>query len=316
MTISGYTFVRNAIKLGYPLKESILSILDLVDEFVIAYIEGDEDDSTLAVIQSINSDKIKIVRAKWEPEKYSKNTLYSYLSDVAKNECKGDWLFYLQVDEVVHEKYLPIIKKACNHYLLNASIEGFLFNYRHFWGDYNHCFTHHGWYPCEVRIIRNLPQIHSWRDAQSFRYYKNFEPTTDFYLTKQGARKLNVATIPAYIYHYGWVRPPYTMATKQDRMAKTWEGKKVDSIIKEFDYGPLNKVPVFKGTQPKIMSDKISKIDWGSKLQYTGKPDANRDLRKHEKLKYRVKSWIELNLIGGREIGGFKNYNIVAKFKG
>jgi hypothetical protein len=65
MTISGYTFVRNAIKLAYPLKESILSILNLVDEYVIAYVEGDQDDNTLEVIQSINSPKIKIIEAKW-----------------------------------------------------------------------------------------------------------------------------------------------------------------------------------------------------------------------------------------------------------
>ncbi len=110
MTISGYTFVRNAVKLAYPLKESILSILELVDEFVIVYIEGDDD--TLEVIESIKSDKIKIINGQWEPEKYTKNSLYSYLSDLAKKECKGDWLFYLQVDEVVHEKDLSVIKNA------------------------------------------------------------------------------------------------------------------------------------------------------------------------------------------------------------
>lgn len=62
MTISGYTFVRNAVKLAYPLKESILSILDIVDEFVIAYCPEDEDDNTLEVIESINSKKSVLFR--------------------------------------------------------------------------------------------------------------------------------------------------------------------------------------------------------------------------------------------------------------
>ncbi len=314
MKISGYTFVRNAIKLAYPLKESLLSILDLVDELVIAYIEGDEGDSTLEVIKSIKSDKIKIIKAQWEPEKYTKNTLYSYLSDVAKNECKGDWLFYLQVDEVVHEKYLPIIKKACAHYLEDTNIEGLLFNYCHFWGDYDHCFTHHGWYPKEIRIIRNLTQIHSWRDAQSFRFYKNFEATTEYYTTKEDARKLNVAEIPAYIYHYGWVRPPYTMSNKQNRMSKTWDKNRADKKTIEYDYGLLSKLPKFKGTHPKIMFERVQAISWKEQLQYSGKANLQRKLHKHEKIKYRVKSWVELNLLGGREIGGFKNYKIVAKF--
>ncbi len=315
MTISGYTFVRNAVKLAYPLKESILSILDLVDEFVIVYCKGDEDDNTLEVINSIKTDKIKIVEAKWEPEKYQKNTLYSYLSDQAKNECIGDWLFYLQVDEVVHEKYLTVIKKACAAYLNNTKVEGLLFNYKHFWGDYDHCFTHHGWYPFEIRVIRNLCEIHSWRDAQSFRYYEYFEPTTEFYRQKEGTRKLNVAQIPAFIYHYGWVRPPYTMSNKQNRMVKTWDKSRPTKEIIEFNYGSLNRVPKFKETHPNVMKQRVSALSWKDSLHYNSDFKLERKLQKHERLKYRVKSWIELNLLGGREIGGFKNYKIVAKFK-
>lgn len=315
MTISGYTFVRNAIKLAYPLKESILSILDLVDEFVIAFIEGDEDDTTLQVIESINSSKIKIIKAKWEPEKYEQNTLYAYLSDVAKAKCKGDWLFYLQVDEVVHEKYLSQIKKACNYYLSIPKVEGLLFDYRHFWGDYDHCFTHHGWYPQEIRVIRNLPQIHSWRDAQSFRYYAKFEPTTTYYQSKKEARKLRVAKITAEIYHYGWVRPPYTMSTKQDRMIKTWDSSTKNVKIADYDYGPLNRVPKFTDTHPTVMLKRVDAMSWKNELQYKGEVLKGRRLYKHEKIKYKIRSWIELNLLGGREIGGFKNYKIVAKFK-
>ena len=314
MVISGYTFVRNAIKLAYPLKESILSVLDLVDEFVIAYCPGDEDDNTLEVINSITSDKIKLIHAEWIPEKFKQNTLYSYLSDVAKNNCQGDWLFYLQVDEVVHEQYIPIIKNACKYYLTNQKVEGLLFSYKHFWGDYNHCFTHHGWYPREIRIIRNIPEIHSWRDAQSFRYYSHFEPSTEYYRTKEGARKLNVALIPAEIYHYGWVRPPQTMSDKQNRMRKTSNQSLTDRYKGGFDYGPLDKVPAFKGSHPKIMEDRLQALNWKDKLQYSGKRNPNRALHKHERLKYRLRSCLELNLLGGREIGGFKNYNIVERY--
>lgn len=314
MSISGYTFVRNAVKLGYPLKESISSILDLVDEFVIAYCPGDEGDNTLEVIKSIKTDKIKLIEAKWEPQRFKKNTLYSYLSDIAKNECKGAWLFYLQVDEVVHEKFIPVIKKACEKYTRNSEIEGFLFNYKHFWGDYDHCFTHHGWYPREIRIIRNLPEIHSWRDAQSFRRYNTFEATTDYYLTKEHTYKLKVVLLPAEIYHYGWVRPPQTMADKQNRMRKTWDGSLENKFESEFDYGPLNKVPEFTETQPAVMQERVKTLDWKGSLRYDNKYDLQRARFKHEKLKYRIKSWVELNLLSGKEIGGFKNYEIVAKF--
>jgi len=314
MRISGYTFVRNAVKLAYPIKESILSILDIVDEFVIAYCPGDKDDTTLAVIDSIDSPKIKLVDAEWIPEKYTRNTLYSYLSDIAKNSCTGDWLFYLQVDEVMHEKYLPIVYQACKYYLYKPAIEGLLFNYKHFWGDYDHCFTHHGWYPKEIRIIRNLKEIHSWRDAQSFRFYEQFNTSTASYLTKEGARKLNVALIAVEIYHYGWVRPPVTMSVKQNSMRKSRDQSLPALYNTAFDYGPLNRVPKFNSTHPGVMANRIDSIHWTDQLQYSGKPNKNRLLHKHEKLKYRIRTWLELKLLGGREIGGFKNYHLIETF--
>jgi len=36
MKISGFTFLRNGSILGYPFKESILSVLPIVDEFIVA----------------------------------------------------------------------------------------------------------------------------------------------------------------------------------------------------------------------------------------------------------------------------------------
>lgn len=315
MTISGYTFVRNATKLAFPLKESILSILDLVDEFVIAFSPGDEDDNTLEIIESIGSNKIKLIHVDWEPERYKQNTLYAHLSDLAKEKCKGDWLFYLQADEVIHEQYLSIIKNACKYYLENDNIQGLLFNYKHFWGDYDHCFTHHSWYPYEIRIIRNDPAIHSWRDAQSFRQFDEFEDNTENYQKKIGTHKLKVAIIPAFVYHYGWVRDPIKMRTKQNRMVNTWDPNRALEAEKSIDYGPLSRVPLFTGTHPMVMLDRISKMNWQDSLQFDGRINSGRAKYKHEKLKYRLRSWIEINLLGGREIGGFGNYNLIDKYK-
>lgn len=315
MKISGYTFVRNATKLAYPLKESILSILDIVDEFVIAYCPGDEDDKTLDVINAIDSDKIKIFHTEWEPERFKRNTLYAYLSDVAKEHCQGDWLFYLQVDEVIHEQDQAVILAACRNYLNRPEIEGLLFNYRHFWGDYDHCFTHHGWYPKEIRIIRNIPEIHSWRDAQSFRKYQDFKPTTKYYSTKKGTEKLKVSAISAYVYHYGWVRHPVRMREKYNRFVHTYNPDHNTLPEDAIDYGQLAKVPKFKGTHPAIMQEKIKELNWQNLLQKSGKRNTSRQKHKHEKIKYRLRSWLEINFLGGREISGFQNYQVVDKFQ-
>jgi hypothetical protein len=53
MKISGFTFTKNATKLYYPVKASIECLLPLVDEFVVALAEGDEEDQTEAEIKSI-----------------------------------------------------------------------------------------------------------------------------------------------------------------------------------------------------------------------------------------------------------------------
>ena len=57
MKVSGFTFIRNALKYDYPIVEAILSILPICDEFIIAV--GNSDDDTLALIQKIDSKKIK-----------------------------------------------------------------------------------------------------------------------------------------------------------------------------------------------------------------------------------------------------------------
>jgi hypothetical protein len=184
MKISGFTMVRNATKLYYPIKESIESILPICDEFVVALGKGDADDYTQQAIESIQSPKVRIVHTEWDLQKYTGGTVYAQQTDIAKSHCTGDWLFYIQSDEVLHERYLPVVKARCAELLNDSTIEGLLFDYKHFWGDYHHHIVSHAWYPREIRIVRNLPDIHSWRDAQSFRKIPGFDGVN--YKQKEG----------------------------------------------------------------------------------------------------------------------------------
>jgi hypothetical protein len=314
MKISGFSMVRNGIKLYYPVVEMIQSILPMVDEFVIAIGEGEDD--TREKVAAIGDPKIKIIDTVWDLEKYPRGMENAHQTDIAKQECSGDWLFYLQADEVIHEKYLPIIKKSCEKYLYDKEVEGLLFHYHHFWGDYDHYHKGHGWYPHEIRIIRNDPEIHSWESAQSFRRIPNFDGLN--YRQKEGTYKLKVALIDAYVYHYGWVRPPDFMVNKSKALDTVHKGEqKVEELYKhralEFDYGPLNRLAVFQGTHPKVMEKMISQMNWKEKLHYSGKPNPHRKLHKHEKFKYRFLSFIEKYLNKGNQIGGFKNYILMRK---
>jgi len=315
MKISGFTFTKNATKLYYPVKASIESLLPIVDEFIVALAEGDEDDTTEEEIKSIDSDKIKIIRTVWDLEKYPNGQEYAHQNDIAKEACTGDWLFYIQSDEVVHEKYLPVIKENCEKYLNDKEVEGFLFKYKHFWGDYDHHIVSHTWYPREIRIIRNDPEIHSWRDAQSFRRIPNFNGK-DYY-QKENTFKLNVIELDAYIFHYGFVRPPYLMQKKRKNHNTNYAGQSsTEQLFKNeadtFDYGDLSKIKVYRETYPAVMEPFIKKFNWKDQLHYE-KGNKKLKKQKHEKLKYRFLTFIEQTFFKGRLLFGFKNYKLLKK---
>jgi hypothetical protein len=314
MKLSGFTFVKNATKLYYPVKQSIASVLDIVDEFVVALGDNDENDHTRDEIDSLKSPKIKIIHTVWDLEKFPRGMEHAHQTDIAKNACSGDWLIYLQSDEVLHEKYLATVADACKRYLQVDEVEGILLEYKHFWGDYWHYHRSHVWYPREIRIVRNLPDIHSWESAQSFRRIPDFDGIN--YRVHRGTYKLKVALIDACIYHYGWVRPPDFMQKKRKAFSAIHRGRKraeqeYEHEQQYFDYGPLDRLQLFRETAPKVMEDWIAGFDWADKLQYSGSIDPNRTKYKHENLKYRLLTFIEQNFLNGRMIGGFKNYRII-----
>jgi len=314
MKISGFSFGRNTSKLYYPIKESIESILPICDEFIFALGKGDEDDNTRELIEAIGSDKIKIIDTEWDTEAFPNGTENAHQTDIAISHCSGDWLFYVQADEVVHEKYLPVIKDRCEQLLEDERVEGLLFKYRHFFGDYDHYINHHGWYQNEIRIVRNRPDLHSFESAQSFRRIPNFDGKS--YRKQEGTHKLKVAELDAYIYHYGWVRPPRYMQNKKKALDSIHKGdKKAEELYKEreeeFDYGPLKKMEKFKGTHPAVMEEKMKDFNWGDQLNYHNNKLPNRPKFKHEKLKYRFISFLERNLNGGKHFFPFKNWELI-----
>jgi hypothetical protein len=304
MTISGFTMVRNAEKLYFPIKESILSVLPIVDEFIVALGDSDANDHTRKLIESIGSDKIRIYDRQWQEKDFVESRIFALETNFALQQCKGDWCFYIQADEVVHEQDLPTITAACKTYLPDARVDGLLFKYYHFFGDYDHYLPFHGWYKNEIRIIRNHAGVYSFRDAQSFRKGEN--------------QKLNVVEIDAHVYHYGWVRPPHLLQSKKMVHDSIHHGvsqaeQAYRLLPNEFDYGALGRIPRFKGTHPAVMADFIRKLNWQQKLNYARSGNPDRDLMKHEKRKYRLISFLENTFNGGRDFVGYTNWNLIQK---
>ena len=113
MKVSGFTFLRNGQKLGYPFVASIRSVLPLVDEFVVAL--GASEDDTEKLVREIGDPKIRIIPTQWNERirsDYSvKGYVYGQQKSIALFNCTGDWAFYLEGDELVHEDDLPKIRR-------------------------------------------------------------------------------------------------------------------------------------------------------------------------------------------------------------
>jgi hypothetical protein len=300
MKISGFTMVRNAGKLYYPIRACIESVLPVVDEFIVALGAGDADDDTLAQIEAIGSDKIKIYHRTWNEKLFKDGAIFREETTFALQQCTGNWCIYLQADEVIHEQDLPKIKAACEKYQNDKEVEGMLTSYHHFFGDYDHEVISHGWCAHEIRIIRNSLGAESYKDAISFRI--------------QG-RKMKVAELGVPIYHYGWVRPPLLMTQKRNIQHDMHHGKEKGEehyTHNLFQYGPLGRLDKFHGTHPKVMKNWMARFDWAHQLDYgRHNKNLNRALYKHERPKYRLLNFIEKNFNRGRQVFAFKNWVVV-----
>ncbi|HOW26101.1 MAG TPA: hypothetical protein PK711_10580 [Bacteroidales bacterium] len=289
MKVSGFTFIRNAVLYDYPVVEAITSILPLCDEFIVAV--GQSEDATYELIRSIPSTKIRIIKTVWDDSLRTGGRVFALETNKAFQEIANDstWAFYIQGDEVVHEKYLPEIRNEMIRFKDTTQVEGLLFSYLHFYGSYDYTGDSRRWYRREVRIIRNLPGICSFRDAQGFRLNQ---------------RKLNVKKIHASIYHYGWVKPPAVQQLKQRNFNRYWHpdewiGEKVPAVD-TFDYSTIDSLQHFSGSHPEVMKDRIRTMNWEFTFDPTQKKFGllNRFLHGVEKTT-------------GWRIGEYRNYRII-----
>jgi len=289
MKVCGFTFIRNAIKFDYPVKEAIESILPICDKFVVAV--GNSDDDTYNLINSIAPDKIEIVKTVWDDSLREGGRVLAVETDKAFQAISDeyDWCFYIQGDEVVHEKYLSEIKEAMQNNLSDKRVDGLLFAYKHFYGSYDYVGESYRWYRNEIRVVRNNKSIYSFRDAQGFR--------------KDDNKMLRVKPVNAFVYHYGWVKDPGAMQKKQEEFNKLWHDDEwINKNVRkadEFDYSDIDVLKKFDETHPEVMKERIARTNW--KFDY--------DLSCNKmKFKDRFKKFME-NF--GFSFGQYKNYKLV-----
>ena len=253
VSISGFTFCRNAVAFDYPIVESIRSILPIVDEYVVNV--GRCDDGTLDLIRSIGDPKIRIFETEWDETLRRDGIIFSQQTNLALARCKGDWAFYLQADEVVHEDDLDSILRSLERNHPRREVLGLLFRYLHFKGDYS---SVDPWsYHWEVRVIRNDGRLQSIGDACGFgRVHdpgsRNLKDGPRRHLARSGAR----------MFHYGHVKDPAVLVRKKRYQASRQvlpesEQRMLDREAWEFETYDILKE--FRGTHPAVMVERVSR---------------------------------------------------------
>lgn len=289
MFVSGFTFIRNAVKLDYPIIEAIQSVLPLCDEFVVAL--GNSEDDTRGLIQNIGDPKIRIIDTVWDDHLRIGGQVLAIETNKALDAIskQADWAIYIQGDECLHEQDYDQLRSSMLKWKDDSAVEGLLFDYLHFYGSFDYIANSRNWYRKEIRIVKPGPGVRSYKDAQGFRL---------------DGRKLNVKPAQAKVYHYGWVRHPKYQMAKQLEANKFWHD---DAWIEQrfdpstqFDYSRIDSLAHFKGSHPKVMQPRISSMNWEFSTDPTQKKFGFKNLILHK-----------LEDLTGWRPGEYRNYHLL-----
>ena len=247
MKISGFTFIRDGVRLGYPFEESIRSALPLCDEFIAAV--GAGEDGTLERLRAMNDPRLRVIETNWNENIRSFGFVYAQQKMIAQFNCTGDWAFYLEGDEIIHDQDVEQIRRALLYYLDKPEIEALAFDYFHFHGDAKHLRISPQVYRKAVRIIRN--DIRSI--APDGLYWAVIKPRNLFgRRNKRRTRYPNAAALNIPIYHYGNTRHERYLQRKSETVNQYWDDNPFWSAYGQMDPDSIGE---FDGTHPEIIQE-------------------------------------------------------------
>jgi hypothetical protein len=286
--LSGFTLVRNAIKLDFPIVPAIRSVLEVCDEVVVNV--GKSEDETRDLVTSVRDARVRILDTEWDFSK--KNIMLSIETQRAMDACRGSWGIYIQADEVLHERGAHILKQKVAEWDDDARVEGLLVKYLHFYGGFDRVATSRRWYRREVRCMRLGRDIRPYQGAQGFRVGPNY-------------RKIHARATDAEMFHYGWARPARAIKQKLE-ISKTIYPWSQERHAKEQARDYLEWIPLlrdFAGTHPAVARE------WIAERSHDPERVIGPAHFKPQHLRFYISDWIE-RLTGAR-VFEFRNYVLV-----
>ena len=271
MKISGFTFLRNGTSLGYPYIESLRSLLMVCDEIVV--VVGQSEDDTLEQVKAIGDSRIRIIETVWNESMRDRGYVYAQQKMIAQFNCTGDWAFYLEGDEIIHEADAPKIRAVMEKYLNDQEVEALVFDYHHFYGCPDMLARSPGWYRRAPRIIR------TW--APDGLFWVVMEKN------KKG-RYPKAALAGCPIYHYGHVRSSTKMQEKNRQVSRYW-----NHTPEQHDYSQIDAsiLQPFDGEHPIFVQQWLKDC-----AESSFNADPNYRLSKRDK-RHHLLMWIE-SLVG------------------
>ena len=246
--VSGFSIVRNAVRYGYPVMESLRSLLPLVDELIVAV--GRSDDGTLELVRSLGDRRLRILETDWDDSLRVGGRVLAQQTNLALAECRHPWAFYLQADEVVHEADYDRIRGAIKHWDADPEVDALRFRFLHFEGTY--AYVNYVRYRKQCRVVRNDGRLQSVGDAAGF--------------GRKDGRPLRVRRTGAKIYHYGWARAPHLLRVKTMAFQKlyhddAWVRERYEEVPEDY-FSDVDIAFRFRGTHPAAMRETIGAADW------------------------------------------------------
>jgi hypothetical protein len=238
--VSGFTIVRNAIKLDFPVVASIRSVLPICDEVVVNV--GHSEDGTLELVRSMGDPKIRVIESEWDMSR--RNTVLGLETHRAMRACRYPWGVYIQADEVLDELGALELGAAIRRFDADPGVEGLLVRYIHFYGGFETIATHRRWYRREVRAVRLAPEldIRPYQGAQGFRVGPE-------------QRKIRARLTNAQMFHYGWARPTRALREKRELNRTLYPWRSSDETRPLLDWIPG--IRRFTGTHPAVAQEWI-----------------------------------------------------------
>lgn len=247
MRVSGCTFGRNLLRAGYPILESIASVLPIVDEFVVVVGEG--DDGTLEAVRGIKDEKVRIVESRWNPNMNTGGFILSQQTNIALFNCTGQWAICLQADEMLHEADHPRLLEHMRRHVDDDTVEGIACRRLTFYQDAHTVIAAYPLYRDRVvRIVKPHRFALARGDSSGFGVYPKY---------KNRGRPIRVIDPGATIYHYGpW--KDEAVEEKHRAIGRLWSETARDKAETDpYTQVPRRFVEPYEGAHPAVMADRI-----------------------------------------------------------